>query len=291
VTAHADSPAEPIDAERRRTTLTVPACGADLAVEVWDPRETGATQELVLLHGGAAHRHWWDHVIAHLRHIGRVVTLDLSGHGDSAHRPRYELDQWSDELGVVTEKVCASPPLVVGHSMGGLIAVNAAQRDPQRYAGVMALDSPLTRSAPGNIERRKKIASRPVRSYDSREEAIRGFRTAPPVPHAPQELIERIAASSIRPQGDRWALKFDPRIYDRPQVDDDFVREAQVPTWWVQAEHGYVDERMARIIERSMGPRGRLLWAPGASHHMILEQPQASTWLVNAFVQAHGRIG
>ena len=43
-----------------------------------DPKRT-----LVLLHGGAAHAHWWDFVAPELAPYGQVVALDFRGHGGS----------------------------------------------------------------------------------------------------------------------------------------------------------------------------------------------------------------
>ena len=47
---------------------------------------------LVLVHGGAAHSGWWDHV-APLLGTHRVVAPDLSGHGDSGRREGHGLQQ------------------------------------------------------------------------------------------------------------------------------------------------------------------------------------------------------
>ncbi len=45
----------------------------------------------------------------------RVVCVDLSGHGDSGHRPAYSLEQWTDEVMAVADVGgIAGPPVVVG---------------------------------------------------------------------------------------------------------------------------------------------------------------------------------
>ena len=46
---------------------------------------------LMLLHGGAAHARWWDHIAPLLTADHRVVAVDLSGHGDSGRRGAYSL--------------------------------------------------------------------------------------------------------------------------------------------------------------------------------------------------------
>ncbi|PBC52037.1 hypothetical protein CJ179_01115 [Rhodococcus sp. ACS1] len=266
-------------------TERVRVAGTEIAVSCWEAVSDRTRPDVVLIHGGAAQRQWWDHLAPFLYGAGRVVALDLSGHGDSEHRDQYTLDAWSEEVAGVADVFCSPTPLLVGHSMGGLVAVNAAQRQPDRFGAVLALDSPLRRSSHSYAERRTKIASRPVRSFTSQTEALEGYKTFPPVTEAPARVMNHIARAAIRRAGDRWALKFDPGIYLRPQVPDDFVLTAQIPTWWVQAENGFVDEVMAQRIRDSLGPAGALMRVPGASHHLILEQPLAASWVINLFVQ------
>ncbi|QSE92988.1 alpha/beta hydrolase [Rhodococcus pseudokoreensis] len=272
-------------------TERVRAGGAEITVNCWEGRSGRGGPDVVLIHGGAAQRQWWDHLAPFINGAGRVVALDLSGHGDSQHREQYTLDAWSDEVADVAETFCRPRPLLVGHSMGGLVAVNAAQRQLDLFGAVLALDSPLRRTSNSYAERRQKIAARPVRSFTSRTEALNGYKTFPPVTVAPAEVMNHITQTAFRRSGDRWALKFDPRIYLRPQVPDDFVRPARIPTWWVQAENGFVDEAMAQRIHESLGPAGALLRVPGASHHLILEQPLAAAWIISLFAQHPGHTG
>src|SRR5215218_11469332 len=93
--------------------------GARVAHRVWGP--VGAPG-VVLVHGGAAHSGWWDHV-APLLTGHRVVALDLTGHGDSDRRASYPMHHWADEVVAVADAAGLARPVVVGHSMGGWVAV------------------------------------------------------------------------------------------------------------------------------------------------------------------------
>ena len=53
---------------------------------------------LVLVHGGAAHAHWWSFIAPLLAPQHHVVALDLSGHGDSGRRAVYAIETWADEV-------------------------------------------------------------------------------------------------------------------------------------------------------------------------------------------------
>ena len=69
--------------------------GTPIAYRAWGDRGDAG---IVLVHGGAAHARWWDHIAPLLDGGRRVVALDLSGHGDSGRRDAYSLDQWSMEV-------------------------------------------------------------------------------------------------------------------------------------------------------------------------------------------------
>src|SRR5579863_8000764 len=74
---------------------TVAVDGCPIHYIAWGPP---GTRGLVFVHGGGAHAHWWTHVAATFATDLRVVAVDLSGHGDSGHRPQYDLEQWTDEV-------------------------------------------------------------------------------------------------------------------------------------------------------------------------------------------------
>ncbi len=270
-------------------TEAVARPGQDIAVSVWEADGVGAhtssRPDVILVHGGAAHRGWWDHIAPQIRGAGRIFALDLTGHGDSSRRPAYTFELWAEDVSAVADALCRTRPVLVGHSMGGLVSVQAAQQSEDRYAAVLALDSPLQRIANGNIERRDKIANRPVRVHRTRTEALSSFKTYPQANGAPPEVMAHVASASFHEIPDGWVLKFDPLVYRRPQAPEDFVHRAAIPTSWVRAEDGFIDDRMAAIISDALGPKGRLVDMPSVGHHLTLEQPIATAWLISAFVQ------
>ncbi|HRE02625.1 MAG TPA: alpha/beta hydrolase, partial [Ilumatobacteraceae bacterium] len=99
---------------------------------------------LVFVHGGNAQADWWAHIAPWFADEFRVVALDLSGHGDSGWREQYGLEQWTDEvLAVADAGGIDGPPVVVGHSMGGMVSIVAAARHAERIGGVIVIDSPV----------------------------------------------------------------------------------------------------------------------------------------------------
>lgn len=104
--------------------------------------EGGEGQPIVLLHGPGEFAGSWMRVIPDLVSSHRVIAPDLPGHGDSAVREG-ELDEerllaWLEAL---IEQTCTSPPVLVGHILGGAIAARFAARRGQTIAQLVLVDS------------------------------------------------------------------------------------------------------------------------------------------------------
>lgn len=94
-------------------------------------RVTGAGPlTAVLLHGIMSDSHSWDGVAQDLVDRGfRVIAVDLAGHGDSPRARRYSVAAWADDvLETIEPLLDGAPDLVMGHSLGGLVASIVAER-------------------------------------------------------------------------------------------------------------------------------------------------------------------
>lgn len=104
--------------------------------------EAGAGPPIVLVHGNTEDRRGWDPVVTHLADGFRCVRLDLRGHGESSDADDYSAGAMAEDVGtVVDEAGIDEPPLVVGHSLGAVVATFYASQAPTR--GVVNVDQPL----------------------------------------------------------------------------------------------------------------------------------------------------
>ena len=96
--------------------------------------------ELILVHGaGCDHRIWKSLGAWPAEHIHRVVAVDLPGHGDSSDANRQSISEHAIWLAShVIEKI-SGPAVLIGHSMGGLVAVEAASLIPGSLAGLVLM--------------------------------------------------------------------------------------------------------------------------------------------------------
>lgn len=118
--------------------------GHELQVRV-DGRRSG--RSLVLLHGLAGSIHVWNRLVPRLADRYRLVRVDLLGHGGS-DKPRegYSPRDQADLVAKVLDELDVRQPVVVGHSLGGMVAVALAERQPERLRGVVAIGTPAQSS-------------------------------------------------------------------------------------------------------------------------------------------------
>ena len=103
----------------------------------------GSGHPIVLVHGLGGSAGNWSLVGAGLAHIGRVIAIDLPGHGRSGPVPRHDLDAHLSALTAVIELHGFRSVTLAGNSMGGLIAKMLASRRPDLVASLF-LVAPAT---------------------------------------------------------------------------------------------------------------------------------------------------
>lgn len=243
----------------------------------------GPQPEVVLVHGGGAHSRWWDHVAPLLADDRRITALDLAGHGDSGRRPTYSIDSWAEDLRTVVES--AGPrPIVIGHSLGGMVTLRLAQSAGPTLGGVVLIDSIIGAATSDPADPASNISSAPLRVYDSAASAIARFR---PVPFQPGDpwTMQHVAETSVQQVSGGWSWKFDPRAFEADIFQPMPTRALACRSAYLRAEHGLVDAPAAARIGRALG-RAIVVDVPAAGHHVMLDQPLALVAAIRVLLAA-----
>ncbi|TQC44507.1 alpha/beta hydrolase [Rhodococcus sp. WS4] len=230
---------------------------------------------MLLIHGGAAHSGWWTEVAPVLAREHHVVVADLSGHGDSGHRPAYRAELWAEEMAALLRAAQArasdggGPAAVVGHSMGGLVAAATAARFPELVGRLILVDTrlPLRELPPPTA---------PARVFASAQEALDRFRLLPDRTNADPQLLQEVARAGLVEASPGWRWKFDPAA--RRRLSNDGVRAdlsaVLCPVGYLygaQTDMGGPDS--VSCLEEWLGHAVPVDVVPDAFHHVPLDQP------------------
>lgn len=102
---------------------------------------------LLLLHGGSSRWQSFEGIIADLSEKFHLYALDLRGHGLSsrAHSPSgYLMEEYLSDVIDFIQQVIKRPPIIFGHSLGGMIALMAGASYPAFVSAIIVGDSPLS---------------------------------------------------------------------------------------------------------------------------------------------------
>jgi len=97
---------------------------------------------LLLIHGGRDHARSWDWVARDLRRDHHVIVPDLRGHGDSswAIGGHYTILEFVLDIAQLVETLDLNPVTIVGHSLGGAVALTYTATYPQRVKKLVAIE-------------------------------------------------------------------------------------------------------------------------------------------------------
>jgi pimeloyl-ACP methyl ester carboxylesterase len=237
---------------------------------------------IVFVHGGAAHAHWWSFIAPLFVPDYRVAAIDLSGHGDSGRRDAYPRDIWAREvIAVANDLGGAGPPVVVGHSMGGFVAIATAAEFGDRIAGAVILDSPVRRPDPEEEEGARGKAFRNPKIYPDIDTALRHFRTVPEQPSSLPYVIDHVARQSLvevkdpSTGGRAYTWKFDPGVWRRvtPRATHEVLADVRCRVALFRAENGLVTPDIGEYMYERLGRSAPVIEIPEAYHHIMLDQP------------------
>lgn len=249
--------------------------GATISYLDWGERPNPG---LVLVHGGAAHAQWWAYLGPYFTSEWHVVALDMSGHGDSGRRPEYSLGMWAEEvMAVSADAGFPGPPVIVGHSLGGMVTIEAAARYGDELAGAVIVDSPVRRPDPESVEGRTGRTFSTPGVYPTLEEALPHFRLIPEQPCDNVWAIDHIARHSLHGTEAGWTWKFDPVVFARNNTPlGELLSRVGCRVALLRGDKSVVvPPDTADYMYELMDRNAPVVSIPEAYHHLIVDQPLA----------------
>lgn len=262
------------------TTVTTPD-GATLSVLVRDPPRglRPGLLPLVFLHGNSCDHGFLAPQIDHFSTTRRVVAPDLRGHGKS-DKPAgpYAFPCLADDVAFLCRTLELGPAVVVGHSMGGMVALEFCRRHRPQVAGVACLDTTVL-PPPGRPSRFAALLDG-LRSENWQPYFLRYFESAfEPCddPALKARILERMLGT---PRHVVISLFEQWRVADGAQA----AAACEVPLLYVTSARPRTDlEQLRRICPQLM--TGQVV---GAGHFFPLEVPDQVNAMLERFLAVSG---
>jgi pimeloyl-ACP methyl ester carboxylesterase len=252
--------------------------GAKISYRVWG--EAGRPG-LILVHGGVAHKGWWDFIAPFFLPHYRVMALDLSGMGHSDWRETYDIPTYADEVLAAAEAAglfqSEEKPWLVGHSFGGFVTIGFSARHGDRIHGSIVIDSPLR--APDK-QRRTAPPSRGGKVYKTLDAALARFRLLPTQDCENPYLIDHIARQSLMEVEGGTTWRFDPQLWPKMRYDMkaaiETLKELKCTVTHIRGEKSdLVTDELWSFMKLAFPKSQHHMSIPEARHHVMLDQPLA----------------
>ena len=261
-------------------------------------RDVGDGPPVVVVHGGPDFDHcYFLPELDRLADAFRLIYYDQRGRGRSAAGVRPEdvtLRSEVEDLDRVRRHFGLESTAVLGHSWGGVLAMEYAIRHPERVAQLLLLDTGPASADDWRSFRKDLAGSRPadvdaMRTIASTDAYARGdleaeaayyrihFRITVRRPDHLELLVARLR-SNFTEQGVVLARAIEHRLYEETSESADWdlfpaLRRLDVPTLVLHGEDDFVPVEFAARIAEAV-PGARLSVLPGCGHFTYLEAPE-----------------
>jgi len=231
---------------------------------------------LLFIHGAGASHILWSLQVKHFKQTHRVIALDLSGHGDSqaAEEDPEIQDQYVRELASLVQHLSLDNFVLIGHSMGGGIAMSYVLQNDVRMPRALVLVSTSS-----DLDMRKRG---PGMAKEAIEINLFLLQSALKRVKSPEYELKR--AGTKVSLANPWIMQSDLRACDQFDISDR-VGEITLPAFVIVGEHDdLIPPSVAKQLEVSL-PRADIAVIRGANHSPMIEAPEEFNRLLSKFLK------
>jgi pimeloyl-ACP methyl ester carboxylesterase len=244
----------------------------------------GEGYPLLILHGLFGSSENWQTLSKQFARCYHVIALDLRNHGHSPHTNVFNYAVMAEDLREFMQAHSISSAYVLGHSMGGKVAMQFALTWPERVAKLVVVDI-APRASPPDLE----YIFQALLSLD-----LRIFRTRKEIDHAlakriPDESLRGFLLKNVtRNKDGKFEWEIDLRaIHDNyPEINRGIEARTgfDKPVLFIRGERSdYVTERDTGMIHR-LFPYSKIVTVPGVGHWVHAEARRRFARIVVAFL-------
>ena len=245
--------------------------------------ERGAGRALVLLHGLFGHAANFGTVQKWLARRYRVIALDLRNHGSSPHAPTMSFADMAEDVLETLHERQALPCALIGHSLGGKVAMRAALAAPTAIDRLVVADIAPVRYPPRFRRTVDAMAALPLHPGLTRAAADAALVDVVPEPEVRAFLLQNLRLG-LAPS---WRINLPALRAALPDLEGWLPPEGppyQKPTLFVSgARSNYIRPEYRPLIQ-ALFPVARFVTLKDAGHWLHAENAEGFVGLLEAFL-------
>jgi esterase len=247
--------------------------------------ETGSGEPLVILPGLFGSKRNWTAIARSLAEGHRVLTVDLRNHGDSPWHALHDYPSMAEDVAALIGSQLDQPPSVIGHSMGGKVAMTLALVRPELVSRLVAVDIAPARSTADTMTVLRAMQQVPLAACSTRSEVKAALAEAVPSAGVRDFLALNLTSTA---DGLAWGINLAAladnfeailgfpafpagRVFDGPTL---FLAGGR--STYIRTEH---EPEIRRLFPRAVIER-----IPEAGHWVHAEAPRAFLEIVSRFL-------
>ncbi len=247
-------------------------------------REEGQGKPLVLLHGLFGASGNFGAVQRRLAARFRVIALDLRNHGASPHAPAMDYSAMAEDVLATLRDRAAWPAALVGHSMGGKVAMAAALARPDAVSALVVVDIAPAPTAPAF--RPFAAAMLAISPGASRADADAALAATVPDPRIRAFLLQNFRPGASPHAASPWRIGLAEIAAALPAIEAwQVTGRFDGPTLFVAGARSDYIRPEHRPAIRAAFPAARFVTLKNAGHWVHADNPDGFVAIVDGFLR------
>lgn len=248
-------------------------------------RAFGNGDPLIILHGVFGSSDNWQTVGKELSMRFKVFLVDQRNHGNSPHSDEFDYNVMADDILELMLSEGIDQAHILGHSMGGKVAMTFATRYPERVKKLIVVDISPRHYEPHHAQIFRAFRSLKLDMLKSRQEADEQMSYT-----IPEFGVRQFILKNLTREGDTFVWKLNLDVIEK---NADKIGEELAEDDWFNGHVLFIGGGNSKYIQESDHARIRqhfpnaiIKMVPGAGHWVHAEQPKTLTRFVTEFLTA-----
>jgi len=235
---------------------------------------TGSGQPIVILHGLFGSLDNWRGLVKQLMTHAQVISVDLRNHGRSPHSAEQTYQLMANDLAELLDELALEKVDLIGHSVGGKVAMEFSKHYPQRLRKLVVVDIAPRSYDDEHSNIFKSLLAIKLSQYTSRSEVDRALQASIDNKAVRQFLLMNLAVENEQLI---WRINLHALFNNYPKLLQSVCEDnvINIMTCFIRGGRSMYIKQSDRALMESIFPNSELFTIESAGHWVHAEAPDA----------------